>query len=166
MSMDLGDQAVQVTFKAADLTLDILKALVPALREYAQQSAENFMQQTFGGFSSRGWQTEGVPLSEDEFKDFKRDMKNHGVDVGIQNDLKAGECHVFFKAPDIGKVYEGFEKYAQGQGESSSQKRPMKEVFEQASQKSVQRVAAERQAPQLEQVIGQGEKVRARGLEP
>lgn len=137
MAGELQESTVQVMYKGANITLDILKSLIQTLVQNRDKITHG--EQSVKKLNLQGKQLESVKLSGEDIKTFKRELKRHGVDFSVMKDRTTGEYSVFFKAQDIDRVYNGLEKCIKGfVAEKVKERKPIKEAMENAKKKAAE----------------------------
>lgn len=154
MPVELGEQAIQVIFRASTITLELLRMLAQNALDRRNQIEHG--KQSLQKLNLQGKQLESVKLTGQDITAFKRQLNKHSVDFSVMKDNSTGEYSVYFKGQDTDRVYAGLEKVLQTAITRSDSKKPIKEVMEQAIQKSAQR--AEQQQPDKNRSADRGER--------
>ena len=96
-------------------------------------------QQSLKKLNLQGNQLDIVKIPGQDIAAFRRQLNKYSVDFSVMKDRKTGEHLVFFKGQDTNRVYAGLEKVLEKNINRNNDKKPRKEVFKQAKQKSLQR---------------------------
>ena len=108
MAMELGEQAVQVTFRTAAVTFDmILRATRISVQRH---NGIKHGEQKIQNLNRQGKQLESVSLMQEDIKSFRKELNRYGVDFSVVKDKQTNEYSVFFKGKDTERVYNALEK--------------------------------------------------------
>ncbi len=145
MGAELGEQAIQVEWKAAQITAKALKELIEQL--LANRNKFIHGEQKLSKLNLQGKKLESVEITGEDIKAFRRELYKYSVDFSIKKDRELGNYTVFFKGQDVDRVYTGLKKCVQDF--DKGQKKPIKEVMQEARQRAEKR-NAERKSPEHE----------------
>lgn len=155
MGIDLGEQAIQVEWKAAKVSVKALKELIKQLLENRNKIKHG--EQKLTRLNLQGKKLESVELAKEDIKSFRRELNKYSVDFSVMRDQETGNYNVFFKGQDIDRVYSGLQRCVQNFDRIS--KKPIKEVMREAEQKANER-NAERKTIEHEYKIERGKELR------
>lgn len=139
MSADLQEQAVKVTWKTTEISAKTLKALIETL--LANREKTQHGEQKLSKLNMQNRQLESVELSGSDIKAFRQELNKYSVDFSVMKDRSNGNYTVFFKGQDVDRVYQGLQSCIKGL-DMAVNKKPIKEVMEQAEKRSAERAAA------------------------
>lgn len=155
MGAEIGEQAIQIEWKATKITVAALKALIQLLVSNRGKIVHG--QQSLKKLNLHGKKLESVEMAGEDIKAFRRELNRYAVDFSIKQDSDTKKYTVFFKGQDVERVYSGLEKCVANFDRTS--KKPMKEVMEKAEQKAEER-NANRKPPEHEQSVDRGKETR------
>lgn len=142
MAVGLGEQAAQVIVRAGtEFTTEVIRGIIEKLlSENKNKNLLQHGQDSNKDFSKYGQQLVKVEIEGVDLKEFKRQLKKHGVDFAVMKENKeSGNYSVFFKAKDSVSIYAGLEKVLQDvikRQEKTVEKKPLKETVKQAQQQA------------------------------
>ena len=154
MPVELGEQAVQIVFKGSVITAALLRSLAQHALDSRHQIEHG--QQSLRKLNLQG-QLESVTLTGQDITAFRKQLNKYSVDFAVKKDRGSGEYSVFFKGRDTDRVYLGLENVLKTAIDRTN-KKPMKEVMEQAIQKSAERAAQQQSPPEKNRSTDRGER--------
>lgn len=113
---EVGEQTVQVTFRGAEMTAEVLYKLIRATLEELKKSKsqaqpkEKIGQQSLKSLTKKDGNLVPVDVSGQSMKDIKAELKRDGVDFSIQKNRNNGDLTLFFKARDSAVVEHALEQ--------------------------------------------------------
>lgn len=135
MNGDIKEEAIQVTWKATEISAKVLKTIIQTLLENRQKITHG--EQSLNKLNLQNKQLESIKINSNDLKSFRRELNSYAIDFSIKLDKCTGEYTVFFKGQDIDRVYKGLEKCINRV--DLSKKKPIKKVMENAIQKAQER---------------------------
>lgn len=155
MGISLDEQAVQVEWKAAQISAKALKELIQQLLENRNKITHG--EQKLTKLNLQGKKLESVELTGEDMKSFRRELHKYSVDFSVMKDRETANYTVFFKGQDVDRVYSGLQKCVQNF--DRAQKKPIREVMQEAEQRANKR-NAERSSPEHEHKAERGKEAR------
>jgi len=110
---ELGQGALQVTFKGAELTLDVLvKVFAAILRELGKRD-QNIQHgiQSLKSLTAQGNQLTPVNIQERDLLKVANDLKKYQVDFSVMKNESGTEHTLFFKAKDAAVIEHALRQY-------------------------------------------------------
>lgn len=137
--MEPQQQAIEVSIKAGRLTL---KAVVGALRALiASRGKIKHGEQSIRRLNLQNRQLESMEVPGEDIKAFRRELNKYSVDFSVYKDKETGAYSVFFKGQDIDRVHYGIENALKDFDKLHHDKKPVKEVMEDAVKRAAEREA-------------------------
>jgi len=124
MPQEAEQQVVQIVSKGTEMTARTLWGLMKHALEMKKQAATGtnaqtatytgnpsvvFGEQSLESLNRQGRELESVRIMDEDIKNFRETLGEYHVDFSIQQDRNTGNIHVFFKAQDTGRIYQGMQ---------------------------------------------------------
>lgn len=123
---DIQEDTLRVSVKGGEITLKSLISLIKTTIDNKGRIEHG--EQSLKKLNMQNRQLESVPITREDLKLLRSELKKFSVDFSIQKD--GSEHIVFFKGQDVERVYKGLEKCVK-----NFEKKPMKEQFAEAEKK-------------------------------
>lgn len=133
--MRLSEKALQIDFKATKITARLVMNLA---KKALHQNGTKSGRQTVKQLQRKGSSVENVPVSAEDLRQLRRELRRYGVDYSIVKDRNTGVYSLFFKAQDASMIRTALEKCL---GSATIGRKPMREVLANAQARAEQRQA-------------------------
>lgn len=134
MAGDLETQVVGIAYNGAVTTLKVLAEIIKMLLDGRNRQVTG--EQSLKDLNLQGKKLESINLSQDDIKEFRKQLNQYNVDFSVMKDKAAGHSIVFFKGQDIDRVYTSLEKCLQNIMLSSDSKKLAQQIMKDAMDKS------------------------------
>ena len=102
-SDEIGKKAVYISVTGVQGTLNIIET---AMKYYLNKTDNSLRgRMSLKELNKKNLQLKDIPLSSRDLKGMEKELKKHGVDYAIKQDLSENDTYkVFFKAKDISSI--------------------------------------------------------------
>ena len=142
MAVELGEQTVQVEYRAARITgralLRIMESLIRKLS--AQRDGNVHGEQSMRQLNRQDKALESVAITDKDMKAIRRELNKYGVDYAIMKEPGSDTHKLFFKGKDVQQIHDALQKVVADLGKE--QRTPMKKVMEKAKEEATRRNAS------------------------
>lgn len=128
--MNEGEQALQVTYKGAELTIDVIQKLLAAIFSNNGRPASKTKtitgKQSIKRLTKQGKDLTSISLDEKpDFVSFKSELKKHGVDFSV---MKGNDSYeIFFKAVDAAQIEHSLKRVVKEAAQENQEKDNLQE---------------------------------------
>lgn len=109
-SDEIGKKAVYISVTGVQGTLNIIET---AMKYYLNKTDNSLRgRMSLKELNKKNLQLKDIPLSSRDLKGMEKELKKHGVDYAIKQDLSENDTYkVFFKAKDISSIELALKNY-------------------------------------------------------
>lgn len=142
---ELSQQAVSVTFHAADLSITLLERVIEDFSRRNRSSPKSIAgEQTVKELYKKGYNLPKVPIEKEDLQGLRRELKNNGVDFHIvPNPAEKDAYTIYFKGKDTATIDKALQDYVAKKYDPTPQKKTVKEKMKEAEEKAAQQKAPE-----------------------
>lgn len=161
MAVELGEQTVQVEYRAARITGRMLLRIMETLLHRLTAQREGIVrgEQSMKQLNHHDRALESVTITDRDMKAIRRELNRYGVDYAIMKEPGSDTHKLFFKGRDVQQIHDALQHVVADLGRP--QRKPMKEVIKAAKEKAMQHNASRnRTPPEKEQTIDRGKEAR------
>ncbi len=142
---ELDEQVLSLEIKAAKLTFDMVRRAIAAV--VSKKDRITYGRQSVAQLNRHGQSLEMIDLPEIDAKNFRKELRRHGVDYAIMRDKANNSYRLFFKARDADRIHYALEQYVT---KAFTPELPRK-LVQKSLQAAIQRSEQHTHTPQLQQ---------------
>jgi hypothetical protein len=135
--MDVQEQAIKVSLGVSRITLKAIMQAVRAMLNSQEQIKHG--EQSLKRLNLQNKKMDHVDLTGQDIQAFRRELNKYSVDFSVYKE--EGTYTVYFKGQDLDRVRQGLENSLKDFAKSTHNKKPVKEVMDDAVNRAATREA-------------------------
>jgi hypothetical protein len=98
LSYELGNKAISISVKSSEISIKVIQRLIIAYLRHSKNvmNRQKHGQQSLKDLNRQNYALQDIPISDQDLKLFKHELRGYGIDYAIKKDLTQ---------PDTYRVY-------------------------------------------------------------
>lgn len=108
---ELQNAVLQIPIKSLDTLFDVLKLLFSKTNTPIKPHRQGL--QSIKDLNNQNVQLDNIPISSEDIKAFKKEMKKQGIDFSVLKRKETNEINIYFKGRDIEQINTVLQRYTE-----------------------------------------------------
>lgn len=137
LSDELGNKSISITVKSAKMSMRVIKRVIKAYLDHSKNVKDQPKQgkQSLKELNRQNNALQDIPISSQDLKRFRYELRSYGVDYAIKKDLTQPDTYrIYFKGKDIAQIENALKNHMAKQF-GKDKKPSVKERMDQAIEK-------------------------------